>query len=75
MDNLSPSSQAEEYLRKIIKLAASPAHDENKRDQIERLAQKTLDILRGVQSDAYEMGVNDGISRASVRPGAGDMGG
>lgn len=66
---------AEQQLRKIITLAESPAHDVNKREQIKRLAEKTLANIEGIHSDAYALGESMGLSRASVRPGAGDMGG
>lgn len=41
----APIVVAEGYLRKIITLAESPAHDANKREQIKRLSEKTLELL------------------------------
>jgi hypothetical protein len=41
----APIVEVEGFLRKIIALAESPAHDKNKRDQIKRLAEKSLERL------------------------------
>lgn len=52
----APITAAEGYLRKIMKLAESPAHDANKREQIGRLAQKTLDLLPQIATPVIETG-------------------